>query len=101
MNGTQALSRSDLGVLLWIIGCRTGASIDEIVTREQSHHRQPPTKEAIDDCLQRLVDAGLIVRDGNHYSPEPKLQTQFLNEIRNCRDTFEESDILRRILKLE
>jgi hypothetical protein len=94
----DSLTRSDLSVLLRVVGSRNGADFDDILAFESSHHRQRPTTEQIRDSLSRLVDAELIMQRGNQYVGVPQVQAAFLDECRNCCDTIEEFDILNRII---
>ena len=92
------LTRSDLSVLLRIVGSRNGAEFNAILEFETSHHRQHTTADQIRDSLTRLIDAELIVQRGNLYFGAPHVQAAFLDECRNCCDTIEEFDVLDRIL---
>ena len=94
----DSLTRSDLSVLLRIVGSRNGADLDAILAFENSHHRQRSTADQIRESLARLMDAELIVLRGNQYVGTPQVQAAFLDECRNCCDTIEEFDILNRII---
>ena len=94
----DSLTRSDLSVLLRIVGSRNGADLDAIFAFESSHHRQHPTAEQIRESLARLLDAELIVQRGNQFVGAPQVQAAFLDECKNCCDTIEEFDVLDRIL---
>jgi hypothetical protein len=98
MTQDQHLSRADLNVLFWIVGCRTGATFEEIFQHESHLHRQPPSQEAIRECLARLEARRLITLVGDRYRGDSKLQKAFLNECQNCQDTIEEIDILSRLI---
>lgn len=98
MTEAQHLTRSDLSVLFWIVGCTRGASFEEIVEHEGHRRREPPSPDAIRESLSRLEERQLIfLREGRYWGNED-LQTAFLRECRNCRDTIEEVDVLRRLL---
>jgi hypothetical protein len=92
-------TRADLNVLFWVVGCTTGASVEEIVEHEARRHRHPPTADAIRESLARLKAEGVIVLQGDRYQGEAGLQRAFLHQCRNCRDTIEEVEILRRLLR--
>lgn len=97
MTEASELSRSDLHVLFWIMGCLKGATLDEIVTHEQ-RHRHPPTLEEIRQCIARLESLHLIRYDGERYHGDDQLQKDFLAQCQNCLDTVEEIGILQRII---
>jgi hypothetical protein len=91
-------SRFDRSILLRIVGSRRGADMEAIATFEKAHHRNPPTAQQIDESLARLKATGFIVQRGNHYFSVPEIQSAFFSEVRNCRDTVEELDVLDRVL---
>lgn len=94
---TAAIKRSDINILLRIVGCRAGATWNSILAFERSHHRPSLGEIEIRESLDRLLDAGLIVQANDNYLASADLQSAFLAECRNCRDTIEEFDILCRI----
>src|SRR5687768_8384219 len=98
MGQPNSLSRSDLSVLLRIVGSRNGANLDDILAFESSHHRQHPTAEQVSESLNRLLDAALIMRQVDHYVGTPQVQAAFLEACRNCCDTIEEFDVLNKIV---
>jgi hypothetical protein len=98
MGQSMTLTRYDLSALLRVVGSRKGADIDAILKFEQSHHRKPPTAEQVGQSISRLLAAGLVTQQGNHYLSAPHIQAAFFNEVRNCRDTVEEFDVLNRVL---
>lgn len=96
---TATIKRSDVNVLLRIVGSRTGATPEAVLKFERSHHSPNINQAEIDEIIQRLAEAGLVTqRDGKYFSSD-ELQQAFLDECRNCRDTVEEFDILCRIIK--
>lgn len=99
MTDNTSLEKRDSNVLLWIVGSRRGASFEEIVDHECAHHRRhPPTEDELRESLSRLEAKELIWRNGDRYEAKHELQEAFLNECRNCRDTFEETDVLQRMI---
>jgi hypothetical protein len=92
------LSRSDLSVLLRVVGSRKGADLDAIVSFEQRHLRSPPSVDEIQKSISRLMVAGYVYQQGKQYFGAPELQNAFFEEVRNCRDTVEEFDVLQRVL---
>ena len=99
MGSAPILAQADLDVFLWIVGSRPGASLDEILAREQSHDPHPCSRDQIRESLWRLEAKGLITCDGLRYHAEPSMQSRFLEACRNCRDTLEENQILHRLLE--
>lgn len=98
MQDELTLSRSDLGVLFWVVGCRTGAKLEEIIEHEGHCHRKPPSNDEIGESLLRLAARRLIYQTGDRYVSDPKLQAAFMNQCQNSRDTVEEIEILRRLI---
>ena len=98
MGQPNSLTRTDLSVLLRIVGSRQGADLDAIVDFESSHHRQHRTPDQIRESLARLMGAALVVQQGNQYFGAPEVQAAFFDECRNCSDTIEEFDVLNRII---
>ncbi|MGE0755869.1 MAG: hypothetical protein AB7F89_11430 [Pirellulaceae bacterium] len=92
------LNRIDRSILLRIVGSRKGADLEAISVFEQAHHRRPPSAQEIRESIDRLVTAGLAVQQGNQFFGTPELQNAFFEEVRNCRDTMEEYDVLNRVL---
>jgi hypothetical protein len=95
---SQTLSRSDLSILLRIVGSRAGADIEAIAAFERSHRRKPATIDEMRESVARLVAAGYVKQQGSRYYGAPEIQTAFLDEVRNCRDTIEEFDVLKGVM---
>lgn len=93
----QPLDKRDVDTFLWIVGSRTGATFDEVVVRYDSHHK-PLSPSQIHESLWRLEAHDLISCSDQRYHAKPELQAEFLDACRNCRDTFEETEILHRIM---
>ena len=98
MDPISSLSRSDLSVLLRIVGSRKGADFNALKEFVGAHAHHQVTPDQLRESLNRLLAASLIVQRDNAYFGSEVLQAAFLNECRNCRDTIEEFDILTRII---
>lgn len=92
------LHPDDFTVLLRVVGSRKGADLDAVLAFERAHQRKEPRREEALESLNRLVAAELIVQQGNQYFGTPEVQSAFLDECRNCRDTMEEFNVLNRII---
>jgi hypothetical protein len=98
MERLSDLNRSDLSVLLRIVGSRKGADFNALRDFVGSHGRDRVTPDQLQESLERLLNKSLIVRRDGEYVASNELQAAFLDECRNCRDTIEEFDILTRII---
>ncbi len=99
MSSASTFTRSDLRILLRIIGSRKGADFEEIVAFHRSHRWPEATPEQVREVVGRFTSMGWVTEQGNKFLASPKLQTAFNDACRNCRDTIEEYDILARILE--
>ena len=99
MPSSSTFSRSDMRVLLRIIGSRKGADLEEIVAFHRSHRWPEITSEQVNDVVNRFASGGFVVQQGTKFLASPSLQAAFNDACRNCQDTIEEYDILARILE--
>jgi hypothetical protein len=98
---SSAFTRTDLRILLRIIGSRKGADIDEIVAFHRSHRWPDAGPEQVRAVIGRFVSLGCIVERENRFFASAELQASFNDACRNCTDTIEELDILARILETQ
>ena len=74
MTEESVLPKLDMNVLLRIVMSRKGASFQEIVAHECSHHRQhPPAERELRESLARLEEKQLIEGDDAHCQPHLEL----------------------------
>lgn len=99
MSSASAFTRSDLRILLRIIGSRKGADVDEIVAFHRSHRWPETGPDQVRAVIARFNALGWVTQQENRFLASPALQAEFNEACRNCSDTIEEYDTLARILE--